>query len=37
MEITHDVWNAITGLKHDGLRINNGNIGVVEELNKMQF
>jgi len=37
MEITPEVWTAITGLKFDGLRINKGNIGVVEEFNKMQF
>jgi len=37
MEITHDVWTAITGLKYAGHRINKGNIGVVEEFNKIQF
>jgi len=37
IEITHDVWTVITGLKYIGLRINKGNIGVVEEFNKMQF
>ena len=37
MEITLEVWTAYTGLKHDGLMINKGNIGVVEESNKMQF
>jgi len=37
MEITTKVWTAITGLKPVGLRINKGNIGVVEEFNKMQF
>ena len=37
MEITYEVWTAITGLKHVGLMINKGNIGVVEEFNKMQF
>ena len=37
MEITHDVWAAVTGLKYDGLRINKGNIGVVENLNKVQY
>jgi len=37
MEITHEVSTAITGLKHVGLRINKGNIGVIEEFNKMQF
>jgi len=37
MEITPDVWTALTGLKYAGLRINHGNIGVVEEFNKMQY
>ena len=37
MEITHEVWTTITGLKYAGLRINKGNIGVVEEFNKIQF
>ena len=37
MEITQEVWTAITGLKHAGLRINKENIGVVDELNKMQL
>jgi len=32
MEITHEVWSVVAGL-----RINKGNIGVVEEFNKMQF
>jgi len=27
MEITHEVWTAITGLKYAGLRINKGSIG----------
>jgi len=35
MEITPDVWIAVTGLKYVGLRINKGNISVVEEFNKM--
>jgi len=26
MEITHEVWAAVTGLKYVGLRINKGNI-----------
>jgi len=30
MEITLDVWTIIIGLKYVGLRINKGNIGVVE-------
>jgi len=37
MEITQEVWTAITGLKDVGLMINKGNIGVVDEFNKMQF
>jgi len=35
--ITNDVWAAITGLKFSGVRINKGNVGVIEEFNKMQF
>ena len=37
MELTQEVWTAITGLKDVGPRINRGNIGVVDEFNKMQF
>ena len=37
MEITPEVWSVVVGLKYSGLRINKGNIGVVEEFNKMQF
>jgi len=37
MEITPNVWTAVTGLKYVGLRINKGNIGVVEEFNNMQY
>jgi len=37
MEITHEVRTAITRLKYAGLRINKGNIGVVEEFKKIQF
>jgi len=37
MEITHKVWTAITGLKYARLRINKGNIGVVEDFNKIQY
>jgi len=37
MEITHEVWTVITGLKYARLGINKGNIGVVEEFNKIQF
>ena len=36
MEITHDVWGVVTVLKYVGLRINKGNIGVVEDFNKIQ-
>jgi len=35
MEITQEVWTAIIGLKHAGLRINKGKIGVADEFNKM--
>ena len=34
MEITHDVWTVIAGLKYVGLRINKGNLGVVDILTK---
>ena len=37
MEITPKVWSAVAGLKYVGLRINKGNIGVVDKFNKMQF
>ena len=37
MEITHDVWVAVTSLKYVGLRINKGNLGVVEDFNKVQY
>ena len=37
MEITHEVWAAVAGLKFSGLRINKGNLGVVEDFNKIQF
>jgi len=37
MEITHDVWAAITGLKYVVYRINKGNLGVVEDFNKVQY
>ena len=37
MVITNDVWTDVTGLKYSGLRINKGNLGIVEEFNKMQF
>ena len=35
--ITNYVWAAITGQKFSGVRINKGNLGVIEEFNKMQF
>jgi len=37
MEITHEVWVVVTGLNCAGLRINKGNIGVVEDFNKIQY
>ena len=37
MEITHEVWAAVAGLKFSGLRINKGNLGVVEDFNKIQY
>ena len=37
MEITPVVWTVVTVLKYDGLRINKGNICVMEEFNKMQY
>ena len=37
MKITHDVWAVVTGLKYAGLKINKGNIGVVEDFNKIQY
>jgi len=37
MEITHDVWTVVAGLKYAGLRINKGNLGVVEDFNKVQY
>jgi len=37
IEITNEVWTTITRLKFCGLRINKGNLGVIEEFNKMQF
>jgi len=37
MEITQDVRTAITCLKDADLRITKGNVGVVDEFNKMQF
>ena len=37
MEITHEVWTAVTSLKYAGMGINKGNISVVEDLNKIQY
>jgi len=37
MEITHEVWTDVAGLKFSGLRINKGNLGVVEDFNKIQY
>jgi len=37
MEITPKVCFVVAGLKYSRLRINKGNIGVVEEFNKMQY
>ena len=31
------MWAAVTGLKYVGLRINKGNLGVVEDFNKVQY
>jgi len=37
MIITSEVWSVVTGLKSFGLRINRGNLGVLEDFNKIQF
>jgi len=37
MIITNEVWSTMIGLKSSGLRINRGNLGVVENFNKIQF
>ena len=37
MEITYDVWTAVADLKYFGLRINKGNLDVVEDFNKVQY
>jgi len=37
MKITHEVWATVTDLKYAGLTINKGNIGVVEDFNKIQY
>jgi len=31
MIITNEVWSVVTGLKSSGLRINRGNLGIVED------
>ena len=37
MKITPDVWTAVTELKYVGLRVNKGNMGIMEDFNKMQY
>ena len=37
MEITYDVWTAVAGVKYSGLKTNKGNLGVVEDFNKVQY
>jgi len=37
MIITSEVWSVVTGLKSFGLRINRGNLEVMEDFNKIQF
>jgi len=37
MIVTSEVWSAVTRLKSSGLRINRGNLGAVEDFNKIQF
>ena len=37
MVITNDVWTIMVGLKYSGIRINSGNLGVVEDFNKISF
>jgi len=37
MIISSEVWSTVTGLESFGLRINRGNLGVVEDFNKIQF
>jgi len=37
MIITSEVWSVVTELRSYGLRINRGNLGVVEDFNKIQF
>jgi len=35
--ITNHVWVVVAELKFSGLIMNRGNLGIVEEFNKMQF
>ena len=35
MIITNEVWFSVTGLKSSSLRINRGNLGIVEDFNKI--
>ena len=37
MKITHEVWAVVAGLKYSGIRINKGNLEVVEDFNKIQY
>jgi len=37
MEITHEVWAVVAGLKYAGYKIKKGNIGVVEDFNKILY
>ena len=37
MEITYDVWAAVAVLNYSGLKINKGNLGVVDDFNKIQY
>ena len=35
--ITNDVWTVVAGLKFSAIKINRGNLGVMEDFNKIQF
>ena len=35
MVITNEVWYVVTGLKSSGLIINRGNLGILEDFNKI--
>jgi len=37
MVITNDVWTVVAGLKFSAIKINRGNLGVMEDFNKIQF